>query len=311
MQMTSATERIIDSLRNLKCIEYAQPDVLVYADFIPDDPVFNEQWALHNTGQSGGTPGADINAPEAWNITTGDTNIVVGVIDTGIDYLHPDLAQNIWTNWDEIPGNGIDDDNNGYIDDVHGWDFFNNDNDPMDDYHSHGTHVAGIIGAVGNNIAGVAGVAWKVRLMPLKFIGSAGWGILSAELSAIEYAIDNNAKITNNSYRQNYYQQAERDAIYSADTAGMLFIAAAGNDAINADIIPQYPASYDLENIISVAAADRYGELASFSNWGMNNVDLVAPGKDIISTAIGSNYFNMSGTSMASPFVSGIAALIW
>jgi len=196
--LPDATKSILDSLKRLDFVKYAEPDFIVKTDVIPNDPSFGEQWALNNTGQNGGTPDADIDAPEAWDITTGDTNIVVGVIDSGIDYLHPDLAANIWTNWDEIPDNGVDDDNNGYIDDIHGWDFFSNDNNPMDEF-NHGTHVAGIIGAVGNNNQGVAGVSLKVKIMPLRFIGN-GWGMTSGAISALEYAVDNDAKITNNSW---------------------------------------------------------------------------------------------------------------
>ena len=310
-QIPQATKTILDSLIKLPYIHYAEPDFIIKVDGIPNDQCFGEQWALNNTGQNGGTPDIDIDAPEAWEITTGDTNIVVGVIDTGIDYLHPDLTANIWTNWDEISGNGIDDDNNGYIDDIHGWDFYNNDNNPMDD-NGHGTHVSGIIGAVGNNGIGIAGVAWNVKLMALKFLGSDGSGQTSAAVSSIEYANANGAKITNNSWSDGeYFDPALLDAVYTADTAGVLFIASAGNDGKDNDIIPNYPSDIDLGNVISVASNYRHGELSVFSNWGIGSVDIYAPGEEIKSTIQGSNYAMMSGTSMAAPHIAGIAALIW
>ncbi|MEI6883571.1 MAG: S8 family serine peptidase [Bacteroidota bacterium] len=310
LQMPRATQTILDSLKKLPYVQYAEPDFIVKADVIPNDPSFNQLWGMHNTGQNGGTPGADIKAPEAWDITTGDTNIIVGVIDSGIDYLHPDLAANIWTNWDEIPGNGIDDDNNGYIDDVHGWDFYNNDNDPMDD-NSHGTHVAGTIGAVGNNGIGVVGVAWKVRLMALKFLNAGGSGETSAAISALEYATANGAKLTNNSWGGGEFSQALYDAISSADSAGKLFVVAAGNNSSDNDISVSYPSCYSLENIISVASTDRTDHLSGFSNWGVNTVDIAAPGSGILSSLPSSNYGYLSGTSMATPYITGAAVLAW
>ena len=305
---------ILDSLNSNSFVEYAEPNYIIRADVIPNDPSFGDQWALNNTGQSGGTPDADIDAVEAWDITTGDTNIVVGIIDTGIDYEHEDLEDNIWTNWDEIPNNGIDDDNNGYIDDIHGWDFYNNDNDPMDDYF-HGTHVAGTIGVVSNNGIGVAGVAWKVRMMALKFMDVDGYGSISGTISgavsAVEYATANGVKLTNNSWGGEVYSQTMFDAIASANTAGVLFIASAGNDYADTDINPHYPACYDLENIISVASTDRNDSLSGFSNYGLNTVDIAAPGSVIYSTMPNNTYGNLSGTSMAAPHVSGTAVLTW
>ncbi len=302
--------QIIDSLNSNPFIEYAEPNYIIRADVIPNDPSFGDQWALNNTGQNGGTPDADIDAPEAWGITTGDTNIIVGVLDSGIDYTHPDLIDNIWTNWDEIPNNGIDDDNNGYIDDIHGWDFYNNDNDPMDD-HGHGTHVAGTIGAVSDNGVGVTGVAWDVRMMALKFMGFDGSGPTSGAVSALEYANNMGVKITNNSWGACGYSQTLYDIIAAADTIGALFIAAAGNDATNNDNNPHYPANYDLDNIISVASTDRNDMLSTFSCYGINTVDIAAPGSEIYSTIPNNGYENKSGTSMAAPHISGSAVLIW
>ena len=305
-------KNILDSLNSNPYVEYAEPNYILRADVIPNDPSFGDQWALNNTGQNGGTSDADIDAPEAWDINTGDTSIVVGVIDSGIDYDHPDLADNIWTNWDEIPDNGIDDDNNGYVDDIHGWDFCNNDNDPMDDY-GHGTHVAGTIGAVSNNGIGIAGVAWNIRLMALKFLNANSVGETSDAVSAIEYANNMGVKITNNSWGGGEFSQTLYDIIAASDSLGSLFIAAAGNSASDNDYrySPHYPANYDLNNIISVASTDRNDSLSVFSCYGLTTVDLAAPGTSILSTFPNSSYESLDGTSMATPHVSGASALIW
>lgn len=302
--------QIIDSLNANPFVEYAEPNYILRVDVIPNDPSFGDQWALNNTGQNGGTPDADIDAPEAWDITNGDTNIIVGVIDTGIDYEHEDLEDNIWTNWDEIPDNGIDDDNNGYIDDIHGWDFINNDNDPMDD-NGHGTHVAGTIGAVGNNGIGIAGVAWDLRMMALKCFGEDGLGPTSAAVSAVEYATANGTKLTNNSWGGGGYSQTLYDAIAHADTANVLFVAGAGNDARDNDIYSFYPSNYELPNIISVASTDRNDNFSGFSNYGLTTVDIAAPGSVIYSTMPNNTYGNLNGTSMAAPHVSGGIVLAW
>jgi subtilisin family serine protease len=244
-------------------VDYAQEDFRVHitGPVIPNDPQFSSLWGLHNAGQTGGTPDADIDAPEAWGITTGSSNTVVAVIDTGVDYTHPDLAANIWVNADdpstpqmegEIPGNNIDDDNNGFIDDVHGYDFVNNDGDPMDDLF-HGTHVAGTIGALGNNGIGVTGVNWNVRIMALKFLDASGYGYTSGAIAALNYAVANGATISNTSWGGGPFDQGLYDAIQAAGNAGHIFVAAAGNESSNNDSFPAYPASYDLPNIISVA----------------------------------------------------------
>jgi subtilisin family serine protease len=291
-------------------IEYIEPDYIVHAlEVIPNDPSFNLLWGLHNTGQSGGTPDADIDAPEAWEIATGD-DVVLGVIDTGVDWSHADLSSNIWTNPGEIPDNGVDDDGNGYIDDVRGWDFVNNDNNPTDD-NGHGTHVSGTIAAAGNNGIGVAGVSWSAKIMPLKFLDAGGGGYTSGAILAVEYATMMGARFTNNSWGGGAFSQALRDAIEAAGNAGMLFIAAAGNSADDNDLVPHYPSSYDLDNIIAVAATDHNDALADFSCYGATSVDLAAPGVNIYSCLPGGSYGYNSGTSMATPQVSGAVSLFW
>jgi len=301
-------------------VEYAEPDFLVYAiegqqpaQVIPDDPMFGDLWGMNNTGQTGGTPDADIDAPEGWEAGTDASTIIVGDIDTGVDYTHEDLVANMWTNPGEIPDDGIDNDGNGYTDDVHGWDFCNDDNDPFDD-HNHGTHVAGTIGAVGNNGIGVAGVAWRVQIMALKFISAAGSGSSSDAILAVEYAVSNGARLTSNSwgcFGSDCFSQALSDAIQASGEAGLLFVAAAGNDYSDIDITPFYPAGYDLDNIISVAATDHNDAKAAFSNWGATTVDLGAPGVNILSTVPGDGYEGgWNGTSMATPHVAGAAALV-
>ena len=287
-------------------IEYAEPNYIVHTEAIPNDPGFDQLWGLNNTGQTGGTPDADIDAPEAWDISTGSTNVIVGVIDSGIDYTHPDLATNIWTNPGEIPDNGIDDDRNGYVDDIHGYDFANNDSAPMDD-NGHGTHVSGIIGAVGNNLIGVVGVSPNVRLMALKFTNNMGIGSVVNAILAIEYATLMGANLTNNSWGGVVPSLALKDAI----ATGPLFVAAAGNIGQNIDRMLVFPASYGLKNMIVVAATDRNAMLASFSDYGSRSVDLGAPGVTILSTIPNNDYMAFSGTSVATPYVSGVAALIF
>ncbi|MEQ9370686.1 MAG: S8 family serine peptidase [Coleofasciculus chthonoplastes F3-SA18-01] len=305
----------ISMYSNHPLIEYIEPNYTITLNTtIPNDSDFNQLWGLNNTGQTGGIPDADIDAPEAWDSATGN-NIVVGVIDTGVDYTHPELINNMWTNPGEIPGDGIDNDGNGYVDDYYGWDFINNDNNPFDD-EGHGTHVAGTIAAEGNNNSGVIGVAPNAQIMALKIFNSNGTTSLFSEIQAIEYAIMMGANLTNNSWGGGGYSQGLYDAIAAAGQAGQLFIAAAGNggfDGIgdNNDVTPHYPSNYDLDNIICVAATDDCDNLASFSNYGVTSVDLGAPGVDIYSTIPGGGYASYNGTSMATPHVSGVAALIW
>ena len=291
-------------------IEFIEPNYIVDINEIPNDPRFGELWGLSNQGQTGGTPGADIMATSAWDVFTGSPNVVVGVIDTGVDYLHPDLAANIYANPGEIPGNGIDDDGNGFVDDVRGWDFVNNDNDPMDD-NGHGTHCAGTIGAVGNNGIGVAGVNWNVKIMPLKFLSAGGSGSTADAVECIEYATMMGVHLTSNSWGGGGFSEAMRQAIADAQTAGILFVAAAGNSSSNNDVSPHYPSNYDLDNVISVAATDHNDQLASFSSYGATTVDLAGPGVNVLSTLPGNSYGLLSGTSMATPHVAGVAAMIF
>ncbi len=304
-----SVERALAAYRADARVLYAEPDYRVRLHVTPNDPMFGDLYGLNNTGQSGGRADADIDAAEAWNVTTGSTSVVVAVIDTGIDYRHSDLAANVWSNTDEIAGNGVDDDRNGYVDDVRGWDFANNDNDPFDD-NGHGTHVAGIIGAVGNNGVGVAGVAWRVRLMPLKFLAADGSGSLSGAIAALNYAVANGATISNNSWGGGGFSEALVNALVNARNAGHVFVAAAGNGGTDNDTAPHYPASYDLDNVVSVAATDRNDRLASFSNYGLNTVDVAAPGVSILSTTPNGGYGYRSGTSMAAPHVAGALALV-
>ncbi|ATC64559.1 hypothetical protein CMV30_11675 [Nibricoccus aquaticus] len=290
-------------------LAYVEPDYVVYATFTPNDPAFGQLWGLHNTGQTGGTGDADIDATEAWDISRGSTAVLVAVIDTGIDHTHPDLAANMWTNTGEIAGNNIDDDGNGYIDDIRGWDFVNNDNNPTDDQ-GHGTHCAGTIGAVGNNGIGVAGVAHTVRLVGAKFLSASGSGTTSDAIEAVLYTTRLGVTLTSNSWGGPGYSQALKDAIDAAQTAGILFVTAAGNDSANTDIAPSYPAAYNSANILSVAATDYRDQLAWFSNYGAITTDLAAPGVSIYSTYPENRYSTLSGTSMACPHVAGAAALL-
>lgn len=299
-------------------VEFAEPDYVIKADqSIPNDPKYLDgaQWNLNNVGQYNGTPDADIDAPEGWGILNSASNIIVAVIDSGIRYTHEDLSSNMWVNPGEIPGNGIDDDNNGYIDDVHGInaiDGATKPGDPFDDF-GHGTHVAGIIGAVGNNQKGVAGVAWKVQLMSLKFIDSTNNGYLSDAVECINYAINKGAKIINASWGATNYSSTLQTAFNSARNAGIIVVASAGNESHNNDVIPSYPSSYNLDNIISVLATDLSDGLPNYSNYGATSVDVGAPGTSITSTFFlnDASYLYLSGTSMAAPHVAGICALGW
>ena len=285
----------------------------------PDDPRFSDLWGMENTGQSGGTPGADISAPFGWSVTTGGSDVVIADIDTGVDYGHEDLAANMWQNPNEIPANSIDDDGNGYVDDIYGMDAVNGDVDPMDD-HGHGSHTSGTAAGVGDNAIGVTGVAWTARIMALKAFDAAGSGTDADCIECIDYAVDEkvnhgqNVVAINASWGGSPFNQLLKDAIDAAGTAGIVFCAAAGNRTNDNDVTPHYPSSYTSANIISVAATDHNDDLALFptwgSNWGATSVDLGAPGASIWSTLPGDTYGSWSGTSMATPHVSGAVALL-
>jgi subtilisin family serine protease/subtilisin-like proprotein convertase family protein len=293
-----------------------EEDVVLAAAVVPNDPSFSQIWGLNNTGQTLGLADADLDAPEAWEITRGSASVVVGVIDTGVDYTHVDLAANMWRNPGEIADNGFDDDANGFVDDVFGYDFANDDSNPQDD-NGHGTHVSGTIAAVGNNGVGVTGVNWTSSIMALKFLDSSGRGSTDAAVRAVNYVTmmrttyGVNVRVTNNSWGGKGSSTALYDAIAANRNADILFVAAAGNDSGDTDLSPNYPAAYDLNNIVSVAATDHQDALAWFSSYGANTVDLAAPGVNVLSTWPGNAYSSVSGTSMASPHVAGVAALAW
>ncbi len=309
-----AVAEMVQILNTIPGIRQAGLDYEVSIVLTPNDPKFSELWGLHNTGQTGGTADADIDAPEAWDLATGSANVIIAVIDTGVDYNHTDLSPNMWHNPAETPGNGIDDDSNGYVDDIYGIDGCNNDADPWDD-HYHGTHCAGTIGAKGNDGFGVVGVNWNVKIMALKFLNSSGSGSTSDAVECMNYLIDQKQKGQNiiassNSWGGGGADQSLLDAINTAGNLGVLFIAAAGNNSSNNDSTPFYPACYDSQYVVAVAATDHNDALASFSNYGANTVELGAPGVSIVSDSPGGGFRTLSGTSMATPHVSGAVGLM-
>ncbi len=309
-------QRLLERLQALQgsgLFEYVEPDPINHLMLAPNDAAFvnGMLWGLRNYGQYGGMPGADIGAEMAWDLTTGSTNVVVAVIDTGIRYSHRDLTNQMWINVNEIPGNLIDDDANGFVDDVHGIDAIAGTGDLIDDV-GHGTHCSGTIGAAANDGNQHVGVAWKVQLMGCRFLSAAGGGATSDAMTCIDYAVTQGAHVINASWGGYYFSQALFDTIERAGDHGVLFVAAAANDSNDNDFFPAYPASFRLDNVISVAALDRNDYLAGFSNYGANSVHLGAPGVEIFSCMSGFDldYEIMDGTSMAAPHVTGVAALI-
>lgn len=271
----------------------------------PNDPEFPKQYHLDNRGQSGGTTGADVKAVEAWRTSTG-TDVVVAIADTNVDITHPDLRANIWVNEDEIPGNGKDDDANGYVDDVNGWNFGRNTNRPQDGGQTHGTHVAGLIGAATNNALGVAGMAPDVKLMPLAIL--TGGSTTASAVKAFDYAVKNGANVISNSWGNNTYEPALAAAVAQATKAGALVVVAAGNEDWDTGVHGSYPDNY--AGSIAIAASDDDDAKARYSNRGKITIDVAAPGDKVLSTLPGSRYAQMSGTSMAAPVYSGVAALV-
>jgi len=313
-------ESIAAEYRALPEVEYAEPSYEIslshdgggFKHLHPNDARFSEQWALANDGQNGGKPGADVAALRAWATTTGDDDIIVAVLDSGVDYNHSDLQHNIWVRDENVKK--YEDSELGSIEDVHGYNAVDNTGDPMDE-NGHGTHCAGIVGAEGGNEIGISGVNWKVKIMPLKFMNASGFGTSKSAIEAINYVIDRkragvNVRIISASWGTKLRSRALEDVIRKAYEEGILFVAASGNDSLSTDLLPQYPASYNLGNLISVAALNRQDELASFSNYGVKSVHIAAPGANILSTWLGNEYEEHSGTSMATPMVSGIAALV-
>jgi len=303
------TDQLLTALARNRAVIYAEPNYILHADTVPNDPQFPNLWGLRNTGQviggTAGTAGADIKAEPAWTVTTGTSTVVVGVVDTGIDYNHPDLAANVWSN----PG-GI----GGCPAGTHGFNAITRTCDPLDD-NDHGSHCSGTIGGVGNNGVGVAGVNWTTRIMGLKFLNAAGSGSTADAISAIDFAVNAkiagvNVRVLSNSWGGGGFSQALLDAINRANTNDILFVAAAGNNGTNNDTTPHYPSSYNAPNVVAVAATDNRDALASFSNFGAASVHLGAPGVNILSTTRSNTYSFFSGTSMATPHVTGAAALI-
>lgn len=297
-------------------VEYAEPNFRVSKSSIPNDPEFSNQWGLNNVGQTSevAVTDADIDAPEAWDITTGDSNIVIAVLDTGVDYSHLDLQANIFRNSGDCNSDGIDDDGDGYVDDCYGIDTVNGDSDPMDD-NGHGTHVAGIIGADGDNGVGVSGVAWHVKILPCKFLDATGNGTVADAVACLDYVAamkDRGVNIiaTNNSWGGLPYSRALADAISAQTQRGILFVTASGNDGADHDQAQIYPCNYDSPNILCVGAFTEADVLANFSDRGAHTVHIAAPGFDVLSTLPGNSYGKLTGTSMAAPHVAGVAALL-
>lgn len=305
----------IAALKQSSLVKLVEPNYIYRISKLSNDPMLEQTWGLRNIGQkdskgSVGVAGVDVGAEQAWDITTGNPEMLVAVIDTGIDFTHPDLVANLWVNEAEKNGTeGVDDDNNGVVDDIHGFNAITGKGDANDDQ-GHGSHCAGTIGASGDNGIGVAGVNWNVKLMAVKFLDRNGSGNLANAVKAIDYATKMGAKVMSNSWGGGPFSQILFDSIQRSSDAGALFVAAAGNDNNNNDVRPTYPSSMNTPNMISVAAIDNKGARASFSSFGRKSVHLGAPGVNVVSTT-GGDYKSFSGTSMATPHVAGVAALVW
>ena len=322
----------LDFLKENPAIEYIEKNVEYKTQVLPADPILNkgnrilsesdisdrryaEQWGLENDGWNSrrfvffqGLKGEDVKAKQAWEIEKGSKDITIAVIDTGVNYKHDDLKENLWINEKELNGKeGIDDDGNGYIDDVYGYDFFNNDSDPMDG-NGHGTHCAGVIAASHNDI-GIRGLMAEAKIMSVQFLSSRGSGTTEGAIKAIDYAINNGADILSNSWGGGPYSQALFDVLKKAEEKGVVVVAAAGNSNSDLDRYKTYPASYEIDNIIAVAASEGRGNKAGFSSYGKKSVEVFAPGWSILSTYLNNGYKFLSGTSMATPMVSGIIGL--
>src|SRR5215217_5081494 len=311
---------VVAKYSSLPEVEYAEPNFEIELDatdgplvpVLPHDPQFTEQWALANSGQRGGKQGADISATLAWATTTGSDKVVVAVLDSGVDYTHEDLIQNMWMRPASMAP--YHDNELGTIDDENGFNAIDSAGDPMDE-NGHGTHCAGIIGAEGENNIGIAGVNWKVKIMPLKFMNAGGFGSTKDAIEAVNYVIDRkkagvNVRIISASWGSTQKSRALEAVIRKAYENGILFVAAAGNASTNNDRSPHFPSSYNVPNLISVAALERHDQLASFSNYGEKSVAIAAPGVEILSTWLDNQYEEKSGTSMATPVVAGVAALV-
>ncbi|HVF66985.1 MAG TPA: S8 family serine peptidase [Pyrinomonadaceae bacterium] len=322
-------EEIVNDYASLPEVEYAEPNFEIKVDplaadsirsrFVssdtwngPNDPLLSEQWGLINTGQREGKSGADVSAGYAWERTHGSRKVVVAVLDSGVDYTHEDLSSNIWHRPADMEM--YFDKELGFVDDYNGFSAVDRLRDPMDE-NGHGTHCAGIVGAEGDNAKGVAGVNWQVEIMPLKFMGRGGFGTTKDAVEAINYVIERkaagvNVRVISASWGSRQKSKALEDVIRKAGEADILFVAAAGNDGMDADKTPHYPSNYKLPNVIAVAALDRKDQLAGFSNYGATSVHIAAPGREILSTWLDGAYEEHSGTSMATPFVAGVAGLV-
>ena len=309
LQAGRELEAVAAELRRSPSVKLVEPNFLVEgAELVPNDARFYEQWALKNTGQTGGQPGSDIQAPAAWETTTGSMATVVAVVDSGVDFTHPDLQNNRWTNSAEQL-NGEDDDQNGLVDDLSGWDFVAGDNDAQDE-HGHGTMMAGTMAAEGNNWTGTTGVMWRASLMSLRVLNNAGTGDVASAVEAIDYAVDKGAQVINCSWGTEGESTFLREAVERAGLRGVVVVTSAGNAGADIAASPQYPAAYELPNVIAVASTDHNDQLTSWSNYGSAQVALAAPGAEVLTTEMGGGYRTATGTSVSAALVTGVVGLI-